>query len=178
MTAFWPSLDDQLADLNERASTELDQGNRYPAPDGLPPVGSWIRAMKVDDDSRGTPAGPWHTVAGWDGRWGRLSTRCRGKPGKPISYGLDRLLGGRATMARWPSWKRYALLVQPERPDEGACQQCDARLERDAAAVVKAREDAERAALVELLPAIGAIATDDSIDDADRGRRLRELWPS
>ncbi|MBA3235648.1 MAG: hypothetical protein H0T59_06620 [Chloroflexi bacterium] len=151
MTDFWPSIEDQLADLNRQATTVLDCS--VPAPSGLPPTGSWIRAMKVDDDARGRPAGPWHSVAGWDGMMGSLSTRCRRRPGRAIAYALDRILGSPSPWPRLPSWERFGLLVGAERPSEDACQQCDVGPARDAArdrqateaASLEAFDDAARA---------------------------------
>ena len=64
-----------------------------------------------------------------------------------------------------------------EAPAEDLCRHCSIRLERDAATVVAERRAAERAALVELLAAIGVIAFDGSIDGVERDRRLRALWP-
>ncbi len=174
MTAFWPSIEDQLAELNDRAGRELER--MTPPPDGLPPTGSWIRAMRVDDDARGTPATPWHYVAGWDGPIGCLSTRCRRRTGGTLSDALEHYLG---TPPRWWSRSRgrARLLVEPERPSQDACRQCDIGLARDADRLAAADRAAELERLVEVLPNIRALAADQAIDDAERGRRLRGLWP-
>lgn len=129
MTLNRSLVEDELAALNELARETFDR--IVPAPDGLPPTGSWIRATKIDMDARGTPAGPWHLVVGWDGLIGCLSTRCRRRPHGTIIDGLGAYLG-QAARYRWVGG-RYALLVETERPAEGACGQCDRLLARDAA---------------------------------------------
>lgn len=177
MTAFWDSVDGQLADLNRQAAQALD--DLVPEPEGLPPTGSWIRAYVLDDDAQAAPASPWHHVTGWQGRWGVLSTRCRGRPGQVISAAVRSHVGVPATWwNRGRRGDRYILDVSLERPADGVCRQCEIGLARDAEAIVAAERAREQAALVELLPAVGAIATDAAIDDAERGRRLRGLWPA
>ncbi len=173
MRDFWPSIDKDLAALNAKAAALLE--NIKPAPDGLPPSGSWIRAMQLDDDGRGKPASPWHYVVGWNGHIGTLSVRCRVRPSQAIQYAVAHQVGQASRFRR--SWERQVLLIAPERPAEDVCRQCLTGLERDAAAVVAAQQAAELAVLVELLPAVGALVLDSSIDDAERGRRLRALWP-
>lgn len=169
---FSATVEGQLTELNAQAASVLDRTT--PAPPGLPPAGSWIRAVKVDDDARVKMATPWHHVEGWDALIGCLSTRCRRRPGDQIRYGLQHYLG--QAERRRLAWQRYQLLTSGTRPEEGACRQCDISLARDAARVERARLEVETAALVARLPAIDAIATDPAIDDAERGRRLRELW--
>lgn len=174
MTDFWPSLEEQLADLNHTAAAVLER--THAAPDGLPPTGFWIRAMRVDRDARAIPATPWHVVAGWDGPIGTLSTRCRRRPGQAIHTALCDYLGEVPWSRRRP-WERHILVVEPQQPADDVCRQCTIGLERDAAAVIAEQRAAEQATLVGLLPAIESIATDESLDDAERGRRLRALWP-
>jgi hypothetical protein len=171
---FWASIEDQLAELNEQATAVLD--HTTPAPDGLPPRGSWIRAMKVDDDAHAKPASPWHYVAGWDSWVGCLSTRCCRCPRGNINSALAHYLG-ETSKYRHRRWDRLTLVIAAERPPEGACGQCDISLAREAARAVAAVEAAEIERVADLLPAIRSIAGDSAIDDAERGRRLRDLWP-
>jgi len=167
MTAYWPELEDQLEDLNNRASTVL---TRHPKPDGLPAIGSWIRAVSVDDDLKVKPITPWHYVAGWNGYIGDLSLRCRRRPGSAISGAVSVYLGK-------PRWRRdRALLVEPERPEEGACRQCDLSLARDVEREVSAERAAVQGFYLEAMPSLEAIAHDTTITDAERGRRLRRIW--
>lgn len=56
MTAFWPSIEDQLAVLNQQATLALE--DLEPEPDGLPSTASWIRAVRIDDDAQTIPLGP------------------------------------------------------------------------------------------------------------------------
>lgn len=166
-------VDAQLAELNTRATATLDR--MAPAPDGLPPAGSWIRVVKLNDDGQGKPVTPWHHVVGWDGPIGCLSTRCRRRTS--FSEALNHYLG---LPPRWydRSRGRLRLLVRAERPADDACGQCTLGLERDAAAAAKAQRDAELEALHGLLPRVRAIATDPALDDSERGRQLRLLWPT
>jgi hypothetical protein len=172
-------LDDQLAALNRSAAMTLER--LHPEPPGLPPPGSWIRVMRLDDDARAKPVTPWHYVIGWDAPIGCLSTRCRRRAGRDLNVALDRFRGVMPQLAgqqdwRYRQWERAALLVEPDRPADGACGTCVVGLERDAAAEVRARKAAELERLAVRLPELEAIASDGSIDDAERGRRLRELW--
>jgi hypothetical protein len=162
-------VDEQLAELNERASAELE--DLAPAPPGLPPAGSWIRAYQLDDDAIAHPRGPWHVAMPWDPRGRRhFSVRCSTRPSSAISLALAIPGYGRSPRTR-------GLLVALDRPAEGACARCVAALERD---VAQGALDARRAELERILPVVlevGSIAIDPAIEDAERGRRLRELWP-
>jgi hypothetical protein len=176
MTRDWRDIvEADLAELNARATATLDEEDE-PEPPGSPPADSWVRAVRVDDDARATPAGPWHCVAGWDRALGDLSLRCSRRPGKPVSYGLRQYLGETPS---WPfrSWERYSLLVAPRRPRGRLCRQCLARLAREQAAVAAELEAARVKRIMVAIPTIEAIATDTELDDAGRGRRLREVWP-
>lgn len=163
------ALEDQLADLNDRASSLL---TGHPRPDGLPATGSWIRAVTVDDDLRAAPVTPWHYVVGWDGHLGVLSTRCRRRPGSNLSAAVAAHIGDK------PWWRRdrVRLELAAVRPRRRACRQCDLGLARDAAAVTAAERAATTARYLEVMPAVEAIAVDQAIDDDERGRRLRDLW--
>ncbi|CAN5190361.1 hypothetical protein BH24CHL7_BH24CHL7_06680 [soil metagenome] len=165
------TVESQLADLNAKATVTLRRGMAAPA--GLPPAGSWIRAITVDDDARATPRTPWHSVVGWDIPLGCLSTRCRRRSGTAVSIGTSDYVGGGPNARR-----QYSLEVLPDRPSEGSCRQCDKGHERDAEAVKHEAAEARLAVLLAVLPDIEAIATDPALKDAERGRRLRSVWPA
>ena len=168
--ALWPALEAQLAELDDRAVREL--GELHPEPEGLPPAGSWIRAVQVDDDGHARPMTPWHVVKGWDAPIGCLSMRCRRAPRGTIVDALAEFLG-----EPLPGWwrrgrRRPRLLVEPGAPAE-ACKQCEIGLTRDAAAAeAQAAAEAETARQA----AIKALLDDDALDDAELGRRLRLIW--
>lgn len=169
MTELWDSVASDL-DTILRLAPSLDQ---HPAPDGLPPVGTWIRAVYLDDDARPQPETPWHWFAGWNGERGNFATRCcRQRPGSDLQAAMGRYLG---EPARWPT--RSRLEVALNRPRRRACRKCVVGLERDQVRQVEAARQARFAELAAALPAIEAIATDPGLDDAERGRRLREVWP-
>jgi hypothetical protein len=166
----------QLGELNDSATATLDQGT--PAPDGLPPTGSWIRVVKLDDDLLERPETPWHCVVGWDKPIGCLSIRCRRRPGRGISHAVS-VHVGQPNGDYW--WLRrrpgFRLRVEHDRPAGDVCRQCMIGLDRDVAREGAAERAAELERLVGLLPSVQAIAIDPRIDDGERGRRLRELWP-
>lgn len=113
------SVEDALSELNTLAHRELD-AKRYDAPEGCPPEGSWIRAMKYDDDLIGRPLGVWHRAGTWDTRCGRFGVRCSTRAGRDVCSGLE----GRGGMR---------LAVMADQPAEGACRRCILGIERDAA---------------------------------------------
>lgn len=170
MTA-WESLEDQLVELNEIATRTLVAGE--PEPDGLPPAGSWIRAYRMDVDLQAIPASPWHYVIGWDRHIGVLSTRCRRRPGWVVRAALGRYI---RESGDWWRRERLQLSVSHDEPGEDACRQCLAGLARDLECEAAAERERERAAFLELLPALQRIADDPALDDAACGREFRALW--
>jgi hypothetical protein len=168
-------LEAQLGELNELATRQLEfNEDLEPAPDGLPPAGSWIRAQRVDLDGVARPIGPWHLVTTWNASSGCLSVRCsRYRPGYVLREAVSAYLGQSGPWHRRDG--RTRLLVAPGAPAE-ACRRCEAALARDAMAREAAAAEADRQATLALLPRLEALAGDVSIDDAERGRRFRALW--
>lgn len=168
MTAYWPSLEGQLDELNEIATRTLDQGE--PEPAGLPPVGSWIRAYRLDMDMQAKPASPWHLVTGWDRPIGVLSVRCRRRPGSAVTAAVARYIGE-------SSWWRDPpyLSVSLDEPSEGVCRQCLLRIAQDAKWEAAAAAERKQAALLELLPELRRIVDDAALDDDACGREVRAL---
>jgi hypothetical protein len=82
MTAFWPSIEDQLAELNLLARTRLGGGSRERSsrtrsieplawPDWAPAPGSWIRQAVIWNSGRRSTGATWH-IAGpvlWEAEW-------------------------------------------------------------------------------------------------------------
>jgi hypothetical protein len=170
---FWPSIEEQLASLNRHAADVLQE--HEPAPEGLPPAGSWIRALKVDDDLQATPASPWHLVAGWDSEFGHLMLRCRQRgPGDRLAWALENFLG--APLQNRRRWQRFILAVEADLPAEGGCGACRRLVARDAEAPLIDQLRRRERELIELMPTVRQIATDPHLEDVERGRRLRELF--
>jgi hypothetical protein len=111
-------LDGDLAELNERARRELA---RYPAPDGCPAPGQWVRLGRLDDDLRWgplKPSRPWHLVRGWQTDWGTLALRCNNR---------DREVNGVVVRGI----RNRALRVSDSQPDQDVCRRCSSGEERD-----------------------------------------------
>jgi hypothetical protein len=171
-TGPWQELEDQLAELNELATQELEQG--HPAPDGLPPKGSWIRAITVDDDGHPKRHTPWHYVVGWDGQIGCLSVRCRRRTSGMLAYAIRAHRG--EPNSRWdrpPSGTR--LLMAPGAPAE-ACRQCELGLRRDAEKAARAELQRDAEARLARLESIATLLADTAIPEAELGGLIRQLW--
>lgn len=111
-------LDGDLAELNERARRELTQ---YPAPDGCPTPGQWVRLGLVDDDLRWgpfKPPRPWHLVRGWQTDWGTLALRCNNR---------DRDVN---SVVAHPV-RNWRLRVSDSRPDQDVCRRCASMMTAD-----------------------------------------------
>ena len=169
MSELWESVASDLETIL-RTATSLE---RSPTPDGLPPAGTWVRAVYLDDDARPEPVTPWHFFGGWNGQHGNVTTRCRRlHVGSDLEAAIGNYIGDPSP---WRS-PRTRLQVELDRPAAGACRKCTAGLERDATRAREAEHQARHDARVALLPVLEAIATDPAIDDAERGRRMREAW--
>ncbi|HYK96142.1 MAG TPA: hypothetical protein VE011_09795 [Candidatus Dormibacteraeota bacterium] len=177
MSEPWRELEKQLAELNELASDRLsDLQDLDPAPAGLPPAGSWIRAARTDLDGVTEPIGPWHLVTGWNGRSGSISLRCSHyRPGWALREAVSAYVGEPAS--GWPrrAGNRPRLLVAPGAPSE-ACRRCDSALERDAEAAARAEREREAKARLARLEAVARLVDDVAIPDAELGGRVRRLW--
>jgi hypothetical protein len=121
-------VEDDLEDLAAHASEVLD-APRYPMPDDSPPRGVWLRLIHLDDDARGVPQGLWHYGLGWDEVTGNYPVRCRKRRTRVDDWLYWRHDGRRHSQRRAQIQR---LFMSESRPDDGACQQCSAYLERDA----------------------------------------------
>lgn len=175
MSELWERVEADLDGILRSHGGDLDTAPG--APDGLPPVGTWIRAVYLDDDLKPKPETPWHWFAGWRvyGRWETYMTRCRTmRPGRALDDALDRYIGQPSAYSE----PRRRLEVELRRPRRRVCRKCSVALERDESRRAEAAAAGRLAELSAALPTLEAIATDRTIDDAERGRRLRDAWPT